>query len=965
MAKPRSVTGWAGIFVLLLLPTGAVAQTGSGISGQVSDATGGVLPGVTVEAASPALIERARTAVTDSQGRYRIVDLRPGVYTVTFTLQGFNTLQREGIELSASFTATVDAELRVGALEETVTVTGAAPVVDVQNVVQGKVISDDVIAAIPTGAKSVFNVGVLIPGITSWSHDMGGTAFSSNQLQIHGSRGNEMRLLYDGLDYSNGGGSGGAWTAIAPDSGTIQEVSLEVGALSAESEMGGVSSNIIPKEGGNTFAGTFYGNFTNSGLQSDNKTPELEARGLRTVTSTEKVYDFNPSMGGPIRQDRLWFFASYRKWASQKRIADMFHNLTPDGLMYTPDLSRPAIHMEELGSESLRLTFQASERNKFSAQYQLNQRWIPFYSYNFTSNLDVSPEATQANRTKPTYLAQVGWSSPINNRVVLEAGIATAAKNWRTDRQEGVPLNQPSWTERSTGRTWGNQAGPFGDNASTNLNGRLSATIVTGAHQAKFGMTFMHTEARTTREMINDGVAYRMLRGVPESVVVYATPYRYFENMKANVGLFAQDQWTLDRVTLNLGVRFDYLNNYVPAQELGPGPQVPNRSVEFPRVDNVPNWKDVSPRLGVSYDFFGDGKTALKFALGRYVERPNLTSFTGVANPIRSISANTTRSWNDANGDFVPQPGELGPLSNANFGTTNPSRRYAAEALTTRGYNWETSVSLQREIVPRVSAEIGYFRRWYGNFRATDNLLVTPDDYDPFCVSAPMDSRLPGGGGYEICGLYDVTPAKFGQSDNVIDLAKNFGSQREVYDGVDVSVNARLENGLVVSGGMNTGRVLEDQCFVVDSPQQLLNCKVSPPFQPQFKGYAVYSWPWGGVQTSATFQSIPGPEITASYRVSSAAVQGSLGRPLASRGSVSVPLIEPGTMYGDRLNQVDFRLSKILRVGGVRIQANMDLYNMFNASPVLAQNNSYGAAWQSPRVILEGRLIKFGGQVDF
>ncbi|HEY6506689.1 MAG TPA: carboxypeptidase-like regulatory domain-containing protein, partial [Vicinamibacterales bacterium] len=229
-----------GVYALLALPAPAAGQSGSAIGGLVRDTSGAVMPGVTVEASSPALIEKVRTVVTDSAGRYLVVDLRPGAYAVTFTLPGFNTVKREGIELTSSFTATVNAEMRVGALEETITVTGETPTVDVQNVVQQRVLTRDVINAIPVGTRSVVALGVLIPGMVTNSQDVGGTQYGSAAMAIHGGRVFEQTLLHDGMQYNNGAGRGGSFGAITVNDATVQEVSLETGGFSAESELGGV-----------------------------------------------------------------------------------------------------------------------------------------------------------------------------------------------------------------------------------------------------------------------------------------------------------------------------------------------------------------------------------------------------------------------------------------------------------------------------------------------------------------------------------------------------------------------------------------------------------------------------------------------------------------------------------------------------------------------------------------------------
>ena len=268
----------------------------------VKDSSGAVLPGVTVEAASPALIEKVRTVVTDGDGQYKVVGLVPGAYSVTFTLTGFNTVKREGIELTSSFTATVNADLRVGSLQETITVTGETPTVDIQNVVQQRVMTRDVISAIPAGTKSVASIGVLIPGVTTQTQDVGGTAFSATAIAIHGSRFNEQQLLYDGVFYNHGAGSGGNFNTIVPNDATVQEVSLEVGGTSAESPNGGLRTNIIPRDGGNTFKGFFFGSFTNNKLQADNLNDSLRALGPRLRSQGDQDLRHRPRVRRPAPQ---------------------------------------------------------------------------------------------------------------------------------------------------------------------------------------------------------------------------------------------------------------------------------------------------------------------------------------------------------------------------------------------------------------------------------------------------------------------------------------------------------------------------------------------------------------------------------------------------------------------------------------------------------------------------------------
>jgi len=297
----------------------------------VKDTTGAVLPGVTVEAASPALIERVRTVVTDAQGQYKIVDLRPGTYTITFTLPGFATVKREGLELTTGFTAPANAELRVGSLEETVTVSGASPVVDVQNVRSQNVLSREVLDTIPT-SRSISGYAALTVGITvpAGLQDVGGNR--SDQygfMGIHGIRVVDGRQNQDGMRVNNMTyeGSGQYRQYIANQAG-VQEIVLETAGMSAESQTGGVHMNIVPKDGGNTF--NLYVNAAYSGkdLQNTNLTDDLRARGLTQAAKLKRASDFGVGLGGPIQRERLWFYTAHRWWRAEEYIPGNFYNRT-------------------------------------------------------------------------------------------------------------------------------------------------------------------------------------------------------------------------------------------------------------------------------------------------------------------------------------------------------------------------------------------------------------------------------------------------------------------------------------------------------------------------------------------------------------------------------------------------------------------------------------------------------------
>jgi hypothetical protein len=336
-------------------------------------------------------------------------------------------------------------------------------------------------------------------------------------------------------------------------------------------------------------------------------------------------------------------------------------------------------------------------------------------------------------------------------------------------------------------------------------------------------------------------------------------------------------------------------------------------------------------------------------------------------------------------------------MANSNFGTTTINTTYDPTFLTgwgKRPADWEIQTGVQHELASGVSLSATYVRHWWGNALATDNLAVAPSDYSSYCVTAPVDSRLPGGGGNQICGFTDINPDKFGQVNNYVTVASNYGRQTDVYTGFDLAINARLPRGIFVQGGTSTGHEVYDACDVMgkvdnlvggpldiqtsglNTPQfttingvsspSTLYCRVAPPMQTQLKLTAAYPLPWN-VSVSAAFQSVPGRQIVASYAVPSSQIAASLGRNLSAgaNSTATVQLVAPGTMYGDRLNQFDVRLAKRMQVSGLRIQPQFNVYNLFNAGPVLGYNTTYGPNWQNPTAVLLGRMFKFGAQVDW
>ena len=952
-----------------LTPGAAVAQN-VGIAGRVTDATGGVLPGVTVVASSPALIEQMRSVVTDDQGLYTIVDLRPGVYTVTFTLPGFSTFVREGIELTGSFTVNVTAELAVGSLEETITVSGESPPVDIRNVVQQEVLTDAVRELLPTG-RSVQIMAQVIPGIVSIGgarpspQDVGGVTGERGNLIMHGSRREDFTIQMDGTPLYNAFASGFA-QSYTFNPAEAQEYVYELGKISAAHITGGVRANVIPKEGGNSFTGFGLTSYTNESLQTNNFDDEILASGLRTPNEIEAVWDYNVAAGGPIQSDKLWFYTSYRFWGARERVAGMFRMLDPAAFTFNPrlgvntDFSQSVANEDRLHSISLRLTWNPTPRNKFSF-YGARQ---PRVKNGSGASGTRSFEAAGRSPAPINHLLTARWSSPVSNNFLLEAGWAHPVSMIPVEPTlPGIVPDRVQVQDTGTGLRYRANL-RYGRPRYATPTVTAAASYVTGSHAAKFGVDFGYGYDKHDYQFFNQGMSYRLTNDIPNRITVYNSPYNEEQSFRS-VGLYAQDQWTVERLTVTGGIRFDYHTEWLPAQTSGPGPQVP--FIAWPEIRGVPIWKDFSPRLGAAYDLFGNGKTAVKGTINRYVVR-DLTGFSRSINPLRSnLSAN--RTWDDANGDLFPQEEELGPLSNNNFATGVSSTSIdpaIQEGWGVRPHNWEASASIEHELLPQVSINVGYTRRWYGNFVTTDNLAIVPEDYDPFCVTPPSNTLMPDVGGSQICGLFDLNPSALGPVDNLRTHAANFGNQRETYDGIDATADVRLPNGIYLSGGISSGtnhttKNSKEACFVIDSPEALRFCDIGYPWLTSFKAFATVPLP-AGFDASAVFQTNAGNEILATYSISDAVVDG-LDRPLTSRRRI--PIIEPGTRFGDRLYQLDVRLSWSPEVGRSRIRLILDIANALNANPVLLQNNTYGGNWLNPTYILPGRIIKPTVQIDF
>ncbi len=997
MQRQRSFLAAGIVTLLLFLPGLAAAQE---IGGTVTDTTGGVLPGVTVEVRSPDIIEQVRTAVTDGNGLYLVVALEPGTYSVTYSLPGFGTLVREGIELSTGFTANIDVQLTVGDIAETITVSGATPVVDIQNVDQRAVMDRELIETIPSG-KSISALGLLVPGMTgaqaygtSLQQDSGGlTAQIMQRMSIHGGNADDQVININGMDVAEPHTQGGDLGYFPPEN--FEEMAFNYSGNSAEFETGGVSINMIPREGANAFSGTVHTNFSFPALLANNLDDDLQSRGLESATELEENWSINPSFGGPIVEDRVWFFVTHSSRVADLVASGLFHAQDPSAFIYEPDFSRPGVDQATAREQSINLTIQATQKDKLKAYWSNSATSRPRYLQGRALGaLFVTPEAAVNNQVR-TNVYQVNWVRPHTNRLLFEAGVSHLPFGYDLPHAEDAFLGAPGVMEVAPLRVSRNSSSWLSGTdvyiSPKNVNYYTgSMSYVTGSHNLKVGLSFNQQRTSTSGQS-EFWTRLMTIRGSPFRAVFYAGLGQI--DTASSLGIYAQEQWTLDRLTVNAGVRFDRVRTGYP-DLVRPSNQWVNEPFHIAGQD-VADWKDFQPRLGLAYDLRGDGKTALKFSASRYGSRDS-TDWSQSVNPAGS-NRTSNRTWLDGRvcldpavcipGDGLVQGDASNPLPNGELIGPNTNLAWGLPRITTfhdpnwafgwgnRESNWEFSGGIQQELVSGMSLDVAYFRRVWTARSVVDDRALGSGDFAIGTVNVPSDSRLPGGGGGTL-SFYDQRPGTLAVPDALTVRADDFGGETETWHGFDVTVDARIED-VLLQGGLSTGRTARNYCDLQGALPEALptraaggtfgtdtmvleHCDRSENWLTQVKLIGSYTFPYD-IQVSATLQNQNGPERAARLVFT----ESSLDQFVLHSGGVELNMIEPGTLYGERFNQLDLRFTKILNFGGARLRAMLDLFNVLNANAVMAEDSAWGPSWLAPVVIMPGRLAKFGFQLDF
>ena len=982
-----SLSVLAALACLAALPGAAHAQ--SAIAGVVKDSSGAVLPGVTIEVASDALIEKTRGATTDGAGLYKIIDLRPGVYTITFTLTGFQTFRRQGLELPSNFTANVDAAMTVGALEESVTVSGASPIVDVQTNVKSQVLNREVLDAVPN-AHTIQSVGQLIPGLTLTAPDVGGSAqMQQTYFSVHGIGSSGTSVLMDGMVMNTMAGDGQVQNYITTTGS--QEMVYQTGGGGGEAPTGGLNLNMIPREGGNTFRGNSSLGVEN--WQSDNFTQKLKDLGVTAVDKLGSYYDFDMAQGGPIKKDRIWFFLVGRRQHEDKPVANTTR--TDPSLIGNPNAMAAAVAAcratpgscpqgvspETINSAMGRMTLQVSPKIKM-------QFYMDKIFKDRASAIAAGDDQTQQgiHWTSPNYLSNAAKiTSTVTSRLLLEGGWSSGIERWNTYYQWGIEQRPytPLWytmTARNNTTDSVYSVAPDGEsrNYSDRYNWQGSASYVTGSHNLRVGFlyswgVYWHGTYRNG-DLVQQYQTQNSVPNTPYQVTLYPTDQRYANKLNSLSDVYAQDSWTHKRVTIAGAIRWDYVHESamgMPAQQ--------GTFQVIPAFDDVqmPKQRNISPKVSAVIDLFGTGKTAVRMGFNRFAAAAT-DSLANSQNP--GVGQSAAVPWTDLNSDNIvqysvsPQPlgGVIGCVYQtpgceidfsrlvSNFGAGAIANRLDPNLK--RPYFDQINLGASHEVMRGISVSFDWFRTDNKDIQSTKNLTrVVPGltdlrlnpNYRAVTIFSPVD-------GHGIT-MYDVA------SQAVLNAATNNftytdSDLQSTYNGFDFAVNARLPHGARVFGGTTTERRVANSCAsAIDNPNNLLYCDQSEnniPWKTQIKLSAVSPLPWWGLSMSASFQGLPGYTLARStYTVGrttryvtcpgNSASQGcgvgglvSANQILTNFTSVDatgatvtgVQLDQPLTSLTPRTNQVDIGLSKRITFRRFRFDPKFDLFNARNSS---------------------------------
>jgi hypothetical protein len=1000
----------AGLAVVLLFVPRASAQ--STISGQVKDTSGAVMAGVTVEASSEALIERSRTVVTNAEGRYAIVDVRPGAYTVTFTLMGFKTVKQQ-VEVPAEVTVPVDASLQVGAIGQTVEVQALAATVDVDNVAHPEVLTRANIDSVPT-ARNLQSVGSYIPSVHLNIPDVAGSQqIQQTYIHTHGNPLEHNVYLLDSMLVNTTQGDGQIQTYIENE--LIQEATYSTVSNPVESTAGGVYVNMIPKDGGNALHGEFFGAYIPSQFVGTNLDSTLIARGIAQQSAITQIQDFDGSLGGPFIKDKLWFLLSGRKQQTYQKSPLCVNN------------GSPCIDRSRIYTGHLRLTYQANAKNKFSAMWMRDFKRTEDEAVTNTGNgVAANFLATTQRIPAMYYITQEKWTGTITTRLILEAGFSFDKLDYNVRYQNGqtqtpfTPLWYSDVLLQDTGKNLrynvGTQQQLYNFDRYVVQGGGF---YVTGSHQIKFGIQDSWGPAYQKTFMNGDLYAVEA-NGVPTSVSAFDTPVNNRPYLNADLGIYVSDTIKLKKLTITPGIRWDYLSNQINAESAPAGRFVPARSFQaitcstYKGISCFKNW---APRLGLVYDLFGNHKTALKAGVGKY-ETPLVSNNLQAFNPMFVTSQ--SRAWINTGGctgpTCYPLDNQIGPAPSGAFGTLTPR---TLDPHYHREYNMQYTVGVERQITSGLSVRFTWVRRDAYQQELITNQTVPSSAWTPFTITNPLDGTP--------ITMYNLTPSFAGLTPVLYQTNAPRSLRANSYNGFETTVSGRLPHGGFIVAGWTIDRELSRQCDetaggnLLNDPNALRYCDWygnmyqslgqigSIPYRNTFKlqgnlplwykfefSASLYSDPV--YNTNFTLNNVPygvtNPEtlfagaqqgfkeavwtLTSTTKYPSncnCPTPGAVVDPGLAQGPETIMLVAPGSRLTPHLNQLDIGIRRPFTIRDRwNIKPEAQIFNVLNANTVYSEAQTLGSSVTPfvkggiggvPTAILNPRMLRLAVQFQF
>jgi hypothetical protein len=927
----------------------AQVQTGS-IVGVAADVSGGVMPGVTVSLSGERLIGGVQSVVTDTGGAYRFDRLPPGSYAVKFELQGFKTIERTDIIVNAAFVATINARLEVGALTETITVTGESPTVDVRSNLQQTVMSQEILEGVPTG-RDPWSLAKLIPGLQVSTYDVGGTqSMQQSGLSAHGSSGSDVSFNIDGATVNWPGGGGGS-TMMYYDQGMFEEVNYLTSAIPAEVMAGGISINMVTKDAGNLWRGNLRYSFSNTDLQSENHLDIQQRLPSFLGNPTVKTYDVNLSGGGAIVQNRVWVNGTIRRWIVDK----LTNTRNLDGTQALDD--------NTLKNYSGKGTVALSTNHKLMVSYLWNDK---IRGHRRDSN-DLIPDIAAVVQTNPVQTTQAKYTGVFGPRLVYESAFSVMDGQTNYTYQPDTPADAIHRVDFTLGTQ---------DNASRRHeeqpNSRhqfdnilaYNATGWGGDHFFKAGVQYgrLYFEQRYTVQG-HHYVEYS--NGAPNRIRLFNTP-TVNKNLAQVIGFFIQDSWSIGpRLTLNLGARFDRYKGILPEQTNGnvqfdlfeatglesdgTGPYIDPRSLSETEVLNQTKgvW-----RAGLVFDLTGDGRTAFKTNYSRYALQVGIDRVTAV-NPL--TVGNRTCPWSDPNRDGRFQANEI-TLSTCTAFTGGISTFYSDDGIDWP-YSDEITAGVERQVGRDMRVGVMYFQRANRDQLGTRNILRPEGAYTPFTVTTTN-----GPNGPQSITMYNISPAANAVSRQIRDNRPELDTD---YKGVELTASKRFSNNWQMVGGLTLGRNRGGQGGGdLNDPNLRIfpDAIIGNDSKVGFRLSGSYRLPWD-FNFAGSLVSNTGYPYVSTFNLTQAAARAQ-GITL-TRSSQAVDLTERGEERLPTVTLADIRISRTFRFGNRRIVPQLDVFNITNADTVVSLQNAVGGTYLNPREILSPRIIRVGFSLDF